>query len=182
MAQNYYEVLGIAFDADPKQIKRAFRKISLKFHPDKNPGDKEADECFRLAAEAYEILLDEKARLIYDRKVKPPETLLDLFDTAGGKKALERFVPKGRTTVARGADQVRAIRLESGSLRKGTLLTYKHNGKDLQVRVPPTKEKYYTACEPGKGEQGQNEGEPGDLILVIIPHQHKPRQRTGKSP
>lgn len=65
--RDYYEVLGIARDADQATIKKAYRKLALKYHPDKNPGDKETEEKFKEAAEAYEVLSDADKRARYDR-------------------------------------------------------------------------------------------------------------------
>lgn len=65
--RDYYEVLGVTKDADIKSIKSAYRKLAMKFHPDRNPGNKEAEESFKEAAEAYEVLQDENKRAIYDR-------------------------------------------------------------------------------------------------------------------
>ncbi len=65
--RDYYEVLGVSKDADESAIKKAYRKLAIKFHPDKNPGDKEAEEKFKEAAEAYEILSDKDKRSRYDR-------------------------------------------------------------------------------------------------------------------
>ena len=65
--RDYYEVLGVAKGADAKEIKKAYRKVAMKFHPDKNPGDKAAEDKFKEAAEAYEILSDEQKRARYDR-------------------------------------------------------------------------------------------------------------------
>ena len=65
--RDYYSVLGISRSATSRQIKKAFRDISLKYHPDKNPGNKEAQEKFVEANEAYEILSDEQKRSVYDR-------------------------------------------------------------------------------------------------------------------
>ena len=68
MAQNkdYYNILGVDKTADDKQIKSAYRKLSLKFHPDKNPGNKEAEEKFKEVSEAYRVLSNKDLRQRYD--------------------------------------------------------------------------------------------------------------------
>jgi molecular chaperone DnaJ len=65
--RDYYEVLGISKDATKEEIKKAYRKQALKFHPDKNPGDKKSEENFKEAAEAYEVLSSEEKKARYDR-------------------------------------------------------------------------------------------------------------------
>ncbi|WP_010136577.1 molecular chaperone DnaJ [Ochrovirga pacifica] len=65
--QDFYEVLGISKGASAAEIKKAYRKMAVKYHPDKNPGDTEAEEKFKLAAEAYEVLSDENKRARYDQ-------------------------------------------------------------------------------------------------------------------
>lgn len=65
--RDYYEVLGVARDATAPDIKKAFRALAMKFHPDKNPGDAEAEARFKEVAEAYEILSDDQKRATYDR-------------------------------------------------------------------------------------------------------------------
>jgi len=67
MKEDYYEVLGISKSASDSEIKKAYRKQALKYHPDKNPGDKEAEEKFKLAAEAYEVLSNADKRARYDQ-------------------------------------------------------------------------------------------------------------------
>lgn len=64
---DYYEVLGVARDSDDRTIKSAYRKLALKYHPDRNPGDEQAERRFREAAEAYEVLSDPQKRSLYDR-------------------------------------------------------------------------------------------------------------------
>ncbi len=65
--RDYYEILGVSKNADKAEIKKAYRKIAIKYHPDKNPDDKEAEEKFKEAAEAYEVLSNEDKRTKYDR-------------------------------------------------------------------------------------------------------------------
>ncbi|HDP74322.1 MAG TPA: molecular chaperone DnaJ [Bacteroidales bacterium] len=65
--RDYYEILGIPRNATKEDIKKAYRKMALKYHPDKNPGDKKAEEKFKEAAEAYEVLSDDNKRARYDQ-------------------------------------------------------------------------------------------------------------------
>ena len=65
--RDYYEVLEISKSASVEEIKKAYRKMAIKYHPDKNPGDKEAEEKFKEAAEAYEVLSDDNKKARYDQ-------------------------------------------------------------------------------------------------------------------
>lgn len=65
--RDYYEVLGVSRNASESEIKSAYRKLALKYHPDRNPGNKEAEEKFKEAAEAYAVLADAEKRAAYDR-------------------------------------------------------------------------------------------------------------------
>jgi len=65
--RDYYEVLGVSKEATREEIKKAYRKQALKYHPDKNPGDKKAEEHFKEAAEAYEVLSSDEKKARYDR-------------------------------------------------------------------------------------------------------------------
>lgn len=65
--RDYYEVLGVSKSATPEEIKKAYRQLALKYHPDRNPDDKDAEEKFKEAAEAYSVLSDENKRARYDR-------------------------------------------------------------------------------------------------------------------
>ena len=67
MKRDYYEVLGVEKNASEDEIKKAYRKIAIKYHPDRNPGDKEAEEKFKEAAEAYDVLHDPQKRQQYDQ-------------------------------------------------------------------------------------------------------------------
>src|SRR6187551_1213288 len=65
--RDYYEILGVNKTASADEIKKAYRKVAMQFHPDRNPGDKSAEEKFKEAAEAYEVLSDQDKRAQYDR-------------------------------------------------------------------------------------------------------------------
>ena len=65
--RDYYEVLGVSKDADDATIKKAYRQLAKKYHPDMNPGDKEAEKKFKEASEAYAVLSDPEKRRQYDQ-------------------------------------------------------------------------------------------------------------------
>jgi len=65
--RDYYEILGVAKDVQKAEIKKAYRKVAMEFHPDRNPNNKEAEDKFKEAAEAYEVLSDDEKRARYDR-------------------------------------------------------------------------------------------------------------------
>ena len=77
--KDYYKILGVSKDASQDEIKKAYRKLAIKLHPDRNPGDKEAEAKFKEAAEAYEVLGDENKRKEYDN----PHSNFD-FHASGG--------------------------------------------------------------------------------------------------
>ncbi|MBX3041199.1 MAG: molecular chaperone DnaJ [Bdellovibrionaceae bacterium] len=66
-SRDYYEILGVGRDADADTIKKAYRKLAMQFHPDKNPGNKEAEDKFKEAAEAYDVLSNQEKKSRYDR-------------------------------------------------------------------------------------------------------------------
>ena len=65
--RDYYEILGVSKNANEKEIKKAYRKLAIKYHPDKNPGDKTAEEKFNAAAEAYDVLSTPEKKQRYDQ-------------------------------------------------------------------------------------------------------------------
>ena len=67
MKRDFYETLGVSKSSSQDEIKKAYRKVAMQYHPDRNPGDKPSEEKFKEAAEAYEILSDSDKRAQYDR-------------------------------------------------------------------------------------------------------------------
>ena len=64
---DYYEILGVQRNASEEEIKKSYRKLAMQYHPDRNPGNREAEEMFKEASEAYEVLSDQEKRDIYNR-------------------------------------------------------------------------------------------------------------------
>ncbi|MFT3804682.1 MAG: molecular chaperone DnaJ [Burkholderiaceae bacterium] len=147
--RDYYDVLGVAKNATEEEIKKAYRKLAMKFHPDRNPDSKDAEEKFKEAKEAYEMLSDGRKREAYDRfghaGVDPnagagaggfggggfADVFGDIFgDIFGGQAGRQGG---GRSNVYRGAD-----------LRYGMEITLEQaaNGYTTEIRVPS-----WTSCE-----------------------------------
>ncbi len=110
---DYYEILGIDRGCSAGEIKKAYRKLALKYHPDRNPDNKEAEEKIKLINEAYQVLIDEEKRAIYDRYGKEGlsgqmggfrnqnmDDIMDIFDSifgggfGGGRAKREREYPR----------------------------------------------------------------------------------------
>jgi molecular chaperone DnaJ len=116
--RDYYEVLGVDRNADAATIKKAYRKLALKYHPDKNPGDSQAEENFKEAAEAYSVLSNDDKRARYDRfghaglggqpgfSGFDPDTFSDFADILGDMFGFGSICGGGRRrrTVTRGQD------------------------------------------------------------------------------
>lgn len=69
--KDYYELLEVSRDADSETIKKSYRRLAMKYHPDRNPGDKEAETKFKEINEAYDVLKDSQKRAAYDRYGHP---------------------------------------------------------------------------------------------------------------
>jgi len=119
--KDYYEILGIGRSAEPEEIKKAYRKLAMQYHPDKNPGDKTAEEKFKEIGEAYAVLSDPQKRRQYDQFGRsgmrgnggfsggfggfdPFDIFREVFG-GGGCGGLFTMSGGGRRTVQRGADR-----------------------------------------------------------------------------
>jgi molecular chaperone DnaJ len=150
--RDYYEVLGVAKNASEADLKKAFRRLAMKYHPDRNPGDKEAEDRFKEAKEAYEILTDPQRRAAYDQfghaGVDPSAggarggaNFSDIFEDIFG----DIFGGGGRggSRVYRGADLQYNLEL---TLEEAVF------GTEVKIRVPTLVE--CAACNGSGAEEG----------------------------
>ena len=93
--KDYYEILGVKRDAKPEEIKKAYRRLARKYHPDVNPGDKAAEERFKLTSEAHDVLSDPKKRSVYDRFGQYSDNLADAAARGAGPIKLGTRTPPG---------------------------------------------------------------------------------------
>src|SRR6201988_5192506 len=85
--EDYYKILGVKRDAKPDEIKKAYRRLARKYHPDVNPGDKAAEERFKQMSEAFHVLSDPKKRAVYDRFGQYSDNLADAAAPRAGPGA-----------------------------------------------------------------------------------------------
>ncbi|AXY77548.1 molecular chaperone DnaJ [Paraflavitalea soli] len=165
--RDYYEILGVAKGASPDEIKKAYRKVAMQFHPDRNPGDKSAEEKFKEAAEAYEVLSDADKRAQYDRFGHAglsgngrgghgAQNMDDIFSQFGdifGDDIFGNFFGGGGGRRGGGGQRSRGVR--GSNLRIKLKLNYEEiaRGTTKQIKV-----KKYVACTTcnGSGAKDKN--------------------------
>ena len=152
--RDYYEILGVKRDASAAEIKKSYRRLAMKHHPDRNPGDSKSEELFKEASEAYEILADEEKRATYDRYGH--DGLKGMGGGAGGAGFGDVFGDifsdifggggRGRGGARRGSD-----------LRYNLSITLEEAafGKDVTIRIPR-----WDACSPCDGSGAKPGTEP----------------------
>jgi molecular chaperone DnaJ len=161
--RDYYEVLGVAKNASADEIKKAYRKLALKYHPDKNPINPEAEEKFKEAAEAYEVLSDQQKKDQYDRfghagmqggfSGGGGMSMDDIFehfgDIFGGHNPFETFFGGGQT-------QSRGRRVYKGSdLRVKVQMTLNEVANGVKKKIKLNKQVACDSCN-GSGAKGSD--------------------------
>jgi len=194
MAKDYYSVLGVEKTADAAQIKKAYRKLAVKYHPDKNPGDQAAEERFKEITEAYAVLSDQEKRRQYDQfgeagfhqrfsqeDIFRNVDLNDLFREFGfgGNDAFGQMFGGrggggfhgGRTRSHKGQDLLMRLTIPFrqailGGERQFDLSRHGH-AEPIKVRIPPGIESGQKLRVAGKGAPSPAGGAAGDLLLEI---------------
>ena len=198
--RDYYEVLGVSKNASDDEIKKAYRKLAVKYHPDKNPGDKEAEAKFKEINEAHDVLSDKQKRARYDQfghagvgggaaGGNPFQNgnfnfngQSFNFDFGGG--GFEDILGSlfgfgGPRRPRRGDDYQVQVTLTFEEAIFGTTKTVDYNGKDLKIKIPAGIDDGMSIRLRGKGGEAPTpDGEKGDLYVRIRvkPHKHLTRE------
>lgn len=155
--RDYYEILEIERSANQVEIKKAYRSLAMKYHPDRNPGDSEAEEMFKQASEAYEVLSDDQKRSIYDqyghrglqgRGFEGFSGTEDIFETFGD--IFEDFFGFGGRTQ-------RSRRSQKGSdIRYDLELTFEEACFGTEKKISVNKHVLCTVCEGSGAKKGSS--------------------------
>ena len=166
MTKDFYAVLGVAKDADSAAIKKAYRNLAKKYHPDRNPDDAAAAEKFKEIGEAYAVLSDSKEREQYDA----------IRSMAGGGA---RFTPGAgfggfgsQPEPIKGPDVVTSATLSLRDAVAGTTVELVADGRTMTVRIPAGVHSGQKIRLRGKGRPGRNGGESGDMVVTITVDKH----------
>ncbi len=207
--EDFYATLGVSKTASPDEIKKAYRKLAQKLHPDKNPGDKQAEAKFKSVNRAYDVVGDEKKRSLYDefgedglrdgfdadrmRAYKnqgfdPRKVRIEDYAGGGGFGGFEDlfgevFARGGgsqRGRGMRGQDLESELTIDFASAVRGTMLDLRPQGGEVvKVRIPSGASEGSRVRIPGHGRPSPNGGSAGDLIIALHVTPHPHFRREG---
>ena len=175
MPRDYYDVLGVQRGASEAEVKKAFRKLARELHPDVNAHDPEAEEKFKEAAEAYEVLSDPERRQVYDRfgqeglrggGFQPGAGFGSLEDLLGAVFG-GAFGFEVRRGPMRGQDLVHAVEISAIQAMLGATVRIPSHEGEREVELPPGVQHGAQFGLRGHGLPGANGGPPGDLRVVV---------------
>jgi molecular chaperone DnaJ len=186
LEKDYYKVLGVKEDASKDEIKRAYRKLAQKHHPDANKNDKEAERRFKKISEAHAILSNDEKRKEYDeirryartggnpfgfRPGGPGGVHVDIGDVFGGSVGdlFEEVFGFGPRRPRRGQDLETEVHLTFDEALSGTTIELANGAK---VRIPPGVRDGARIKAAGKGESPPGGGQPGDLFVRVNVARH----------
>lgn len=201
--RDYYEVLGVQKGASDDEIKKAFRKLAIKYHPDKNPGDKEAEEKFKEANEAYSVLSDKTKRSRYDQFGHAGvggdgggnpfgggfggfggNGQSFNFDFGGGgfeDIINAMFGGGGFRAARRGRDYRTSITIDFEEAIFGVTKTISVEGEQIKLKVPAGIYDGQSIRLGGKGGEAPSaDGQRGDLYVEVRVRAHKTLTREGE--
>lgn len=187
MPGDYYEILGIGRDASKAQVKTAFRRLARELHPDVNDHDPEAEEKFKAAAEAYEVLSDPERRREYD--AYGHEGLRGAGAGSGGPGSVEdifqaffggNFGFEVRRGPMRGQDLIHTVEISAVDAMLGAKIKVPSHEGEREIELPAGIQPGSQFALRGHGMPGANGGPPGDLVIavqVIVPSELSEEQR-----
>jgi DnaJ-class molecular chaperone len=187
MPADYYETLGVARDANKAEVKTAFRRLARELHPDVNAHDPEAEEKFKAAAEAYEVLSDPEKRRAYD--AYGPEGLRGAGAPPGGFGSVEdifqaffggNFGFEVRRGPMRGQDLIHTVEISALDAMLGAKIAIPSHEGEREIELPAGIQPGSQFALRGHGMPGANGGPPGDLVVaiqVIVPENLSEEQR-----
>jgi DnaJ-class molecular chaperone len=187
MPGDYYEILGVQRDANKAEVKTAFRRLARELHPDVNDHDPEAEEKFKAAAEAYEVLSDPERRRAYD--AYGHEGLRGAGAAPGGFGSVEdifqaffggSFGFEVRRGPMRGQDLIHTVEISALDAMLGAKIKVPSHEGEREVDLPAGTQPGSQFALRGHGMPGANGGPPGDLVIavqVIVPEELSEEQR-----
>jgi curved DNA-binding protein len=185
-SKNYYNILDVPETSDATEIKSSYRKLAKKYHPDKNQGDKYAEEKFKEINEAYETLSDAGKKATYDRSRAPRMNTDQGFRTAGGSWSGMDFETNAfdfghawnRAMKGKNANVMLSLTLEE--LNSGCIKEVPLYSETLRVTIPKGYTNGSQMIIPNKGLISEYEGgERGDLIIQLRVIKHKDFELKG---